>query len=154
MLSVLLRYTDSDYLFGIFKLFFWYSGDNSLNKSNGDWSRRLIAQKVFRPTKNNFNSGVSEQKILMCFFFISLLGRRVGRVRHNVESRPTKDNFNSYFWADHFNVICLYQNMHNWYKLAERTISQKNLDKLLYFSLSCSCNLNLSSLWLESKTVI
>jgi hypothetical protein len=70
-----------------------YSNDSHLGRRVGCIRHNVES----RPTKNNFNSGVSEQKILMCFFFISLLGRRVGRVRHNVESRPTKDNFNSYF---------------------------------------------------------
>ena len=47
-----------------------------------------------------------------------------------------------------------YQNMpnlHNWYKSPERKISQKNLEYMLNYSLSCSCSKNLSSFWLILK---
>ena len=55
------------------------------------------------------------------------------------------------FRGEDLNVI-FYQNMpnlHNLYKSAERTISQKNLEYMLNYSLPCSCSL--SSFWLILK---
>jgi hypothetical protein len=46
------------------------------------------------------------------------------------------------FREEDLNVI-FYQNMsnlHNWYKLAERKISQKNPEYMLNYSLPCSCS--------------
>jgi hypothetical protein len=46
------------------------------------------------------------------------------------------------FRGEDLNVI-FYQNMpnlHNRYKLAERTISRKNLEFMLNYSLPCSCS--------------
>jgi hypothetical protein len=57
------------------------------------------------------------------------------------------------FRGKDLNVI-FYQNMpnlHNWYKSAERKISQKNPEYMLNYSLSCRCSLNLSSFWFILK---
>ena len=57
------------------------------------------------------------------------------------------------FWGEDLNVI-FYQNMpnlHNRYKSAERTISQKNPEYMLNYSLPCSCSKNLSSFWFILK---
>jgi hypothetical protein len=56
------------------------------------------------------------------------------------------NSFSSFRGKD-LNVI-FYQNMpnlHNWYKSAERKISQKNLEYMLNYSFPCSCRKNLSS---------
>ena len=53
----------------------------------------------------------------------------------------------SSFRGEDLNVI-LYQNipnLHNWYKSAERKISQKNAEYMLNYSLPCSCSYNVSS---------
>jgi hypothetical protein len=57
------------------------------------------------------------------------------------------------FRGEDLNVI-FYQNLpnlHNRYKSAERKISQKNPEYMLNYSLPCSCNENLSSIWLILK---
>jgi hypothetical protein len=57
------------------------------------------------------------------------------------------------FREEDLNVI-LYQNMpnlHNWYKSAERNISQNNPEYMLNYSLPCSCSQNLSSFWFIIK---
>jgi methionine salvage enolase-phosphatase E1 len=60
--------------------------------------------------------------------------------------------FSGYRGKD-LNVI-FYQNMpnlHNWYKSAERKISQKNPEYMLNYSFPCSCSINLSSFRLIIK---
>ena len=42
-------------------------------------------------------------------------------------------------------------NLHNWYKSAERKISQKNPEYMLNYSFPCSCSINLSSFRLIIK---
>jgi hypothetical protein len=57
------------------------------------------------------------------------------------------------FRGKDLNVI-FYQNMpnlHNWYKSAERKISQINTEYMLNYSLPCSCSKILSSFWLILK---
>ena len=65
-----------------------------------------------------------------------------GAVGHNFEMELPKD-YPSQIWFSGFredlNVI-FYQNMPNWYKSAERKISQKNTNYMLNYSLSCSCS--------------
>jgi hypothetical protein len=74
-----------------------------------------------------------------------------GAVRHNFERDPPRDHpcsarfgliWFSGFRGEDLNVI-FYQNMpnlHNQYKSAERTFSQKNPEYMLNYSLSCSCS--------------
>ena len=73
-------------------------------------------------------------------------GRAVG---HNFERDPPCQICLIWFssFREDLNVI-FYQNMpnlHNRYKLAERKISQKNLEYMLNYSLPCSCSKYLSS---------
>ena len=57
------------------------------------------------------------------------------------------------FRGEDLNVI-FYQNMpnlHNWYKSAERNISQQNPENMLNYFLPCSGSSNFSSFWLVLK---
>ena len=72
-----------------------------------------------------------------------------GAVRHNFERDPPRFGliWFSGFRGKDLNVI-FYQNipnLHNWYKSAERKISQKNPEYMLSYSFPCSCSKNLSS---------
>jgi hypothetical protein len=72
-----------------------------------------------------------------------------GAVGHNFERDPPRDHpfrfgliWFSGFRGEDLNVI-FYQNMpnlHNWYKSAERKISQISLEYMLNYSLPCSCS--------------
>jgi hypothetical protein len=80
-----------------------------------------------------------------------------GAVGHNFERDLPLPCFSliwfSGFRGEDLNVI-FYQNMpnlHNWFKSAERKISQKKTEYMLNYSLPCSCSYNLSSFWLILK---
>ena len=72
-----------------------------------------------------------------------------GAVGHNFETDSPRDITTwfgliwfSGFRGEDLNVI-FYQNMpnlHNWFKLEKRKISQKNLEYMLNYSFPCSCS--------------